>query len=69
MSNSLSLIIIDGQALNNIQMSNLKEFNREHHYTTIVVVNNDGYSKRFKLDSIIAETFIANIPSQYIIKR
>ena len=64
-----SLIIIDQLALNNIQMANLKDFNREHHYTTVVVVDNDGYSKRFKLDSVIAETFIADIPSQYIIKR
>lgn len=65
----MELIIIDGSALSLIEMTNLKEFNREHHEVTVVVVESNGYSKRFKLKSTTAKEFICDIPSEFIIKR
>ena len=65
----MELIIIDESALSLIDMLNLKEYNREHHPVTVVVVNSSGYSKRFKLLQSTAESFISEIPSKYIIKR
>ena len=65
----MELIIIDGSALSAIDMLNLKEFNREHYPVTVVVVESNGYSKRFKLQQSTAESFIDEIPNKYIIKR
>lgn len=64
----MKLIIIDGSALSNMDMLNLKEFNREHHPVTVVVVDSNGYSKRFKLQETTAQSFVDEIPSKYIIK-
>ena len=65
----MELIIIDGSALSLIDMSNLKEFNREHHPVTVVVVESNGYSKRFKLQQSTAEGFVSDISSKYIMIR
>ena len=65
----MELIIIDGSALSNIDMLNLKEYNREHYPVVVVVVESNGYSKRFKLQETTAESFISDISSKYIIKR
>lgn len=65
----MELIIIDGSALSLIDMTNLKEYNREHHPVIVVVVESNGYSKRFKLQETTAEGFISDIPSKYIMTR
>ena len=65
----MELVIIDGSALSNIEMLNLKEYNKEHNPVTVVVVQSSGYSKRFKLKESTAESFIDNISLKHIIKR
>lgn len=42
-------IIIHQSALSLVEIANLKEFNREHKPVVVTVVDNDGYSKRFKV--------------------
>ena len=65
----MNLIIIDKSALSNIDMINLKLFNREHHPVIVVVVDSNGYSQRFKLTEISAESIISDIPNKYLIKK
>lgn len=65
----MEMVIIDGLVLSLIQMANLKEFNREHHEVLVVVIDSNGYSKRFKLKPTTAKEFICDIPSKYILIR
>ena len=65
----MELIIIDSLALSSTEMLDLEKWNKEHNPVTVVVVESDGNSKRFKLYETTAESFIDEIPSKYIIKR
>jgi hypothetical protein len=65
----MNLVIIDDFALSLIDKVNLKELNREHHPVIVVVVDSHGYSKRYKLREDTIETFIADIPTKYLMIR
>lgn len=63
----MEIVVILSSALSRIDMANIKEFNREHHSITVVVVSLSGYSERFKLPEDRIKTILSDIPSNYVI--
>jgi hypothetical protein len=68
METDMNQIIIHSSPLSLIDMANLKEFNREHKPVIVTVVDNNGYSQRFKLHKTeIINHILVDIPEKYYI--
>lgn len=61
----ITIVIISGAALSYNDMNRIKGLTREHYPVTVVVVESNGDTRKFKLRQEDAKDLINEIPKEY----